>query len=144
MLYTERTKKAMIYAYLKHEGQYDKGGVPYIMHPLAVAEMMGQDENAVVIALLHDIVEDTYISIHDLKCAGFDDVVIAAVEALTRRPGEKYMDYLGRVKCNELATKVKLGDLQHNSDLGRLAIIDEAAISLHKRYQKAIAFLTET
>lgn len=143
MLYTDKTKKAMQYAYTHHEGQYDKGGLPYILHPLAVAEMMGQDEDAVIVALLHDVVEDTYISIDDLKCAGFSDVVVSTVDTLTRRPGEKYMDYLSRVKHDKLAVKVKLGDLKHNSDLGRLSIVDEGAISLHQRYQKAIAFLTD-
>lgn len=143
MLYSDLTKKAMLFAYRAHEGQVDKGGLPYIFHPLAVAEMMGDDEDAVVVALLHDVIEDTSITAQDLLCAGFSDEVVHSVVSISRRPGEAYMAYLGRVKDGVLARKVKLGDLKHNSDLGRLQFIDEHAISLHKRYQKAIAFLSE-
>jgi (p)ppGpp synthase/HD superfamily hydrolase len=143
MLYTELTKKAMLFAYRAHEHQLDKGGMPYILHPLAVAEMMGDDEDAVIVALLHDVIEDTSVRAQDLLCAGFDDKVVQSVVSISRRPGEAYSGYLDRVKKDELATKVKLGDLRHNSDLGRLSNVDKEAISLHKRYQKAIEFLSE-
>ena len=143
MLYSDLTKKAMLFAYRAHEGQFDKGGLPYIFHPLAVAEMMGDDEDAVVVAFLHDVIEDTSVTAQDLLCAGFSDAVVQSVVSISRKPGEAYMAYLGRVKIDALARKVKLGDLKHNSDLGRLHYIDEKAISLHKRYQKAIVFLSE-
>ena len=143
MLYTEKTKKAMLYAYRVHDGQFDKGGMPYILHPLAVAEMMGDDEDAVIVALLHDVIEDTSVRAQDLLCAGFDDEVVQSVVSISREPGEPYSAYLDRVKMDRLATKVKIGDLKHNSDLGRLNHVDKEAISLHKRYLKAIEFLTE-
>ncbi len=143
MLYTELTKKAMLIAYDWHLGTTDKGGMPYIFHPLAVAEMMGDDEYAVCVALLHDIIEDTPMTIHQLSCMRFPPEIVEAVEALTRRPNEAYMDYLSRLQLNDLARKVKLGDLKHNSDLGRLRDVDKEALSLHKRYQKAIIFLTK-
>jgi (p)ppGpp synthase/HD superfamily hydrolase len=143
MLYTEKTKMAMIYAYEKHHGQYDKGGVPYIMHPLAVAEMMNQDEDAVVVALLHDVVEDTGTSLEELLDAGFDLYIVQAVDAISRRPGEKYMDYLVRVKANPLATKVKLGDLTHNSDYSRLPEMHRDKLSMKSRYEKSFEFLKQ-
>jgi (p)ppGpp synthase/HD superfamily hydrolase len=143
MLYTELTKKAMLLAWDMHLMSVDKGGMPYIFHPIAVAEMMGSDEYAICVALLHDIVEDTPMTIHQLSCMHFPTEIVEAVDAITRRTGEKYMDYLVRVKDNQLARKVKLGDLQHNSDLGRLRSIDKEALSLQKRYKKALIFLTD-
>jgi (p)ppGpp synthase/HD superfamily hydrolase len=143
MLYTELTKKAMLFAYRAHEHQLDKGGMPYIMHPLAVAEMMGDDESAVVIAILHDVIEDTRFTADDLLDAGFSKDIVDRIVILSRMKDEKYMDYLARIKQDPLAVKVKLGDLKHNSDLGRLSMIDEKACSLHERYKKAIAFLTK-
>lgn len=142
MLYTDITKKAMLYAYRAHEEQLDKGGMPYIFHPLAVAEMMGDDELAVVIAILHDVIEDTFVTADALLDAGFSHDVVDRVVILSRMKDETYMDYLARVKKDPIAVKVKLGDLKHNSDFGRLSVVDEHAISLHKRYQKAIAFLS--
>ena len=141
MLYTDLTKKAMCYAYMAHEHQVDKGGLPYIFHPLAVAEMMGDYEDAVVVALLHDVIEDTGRTAQDLLRAGFSPLVVEAVVSLSRTPGERYYDYLRRVKANPLATTVKLGDLRHNSDLNRLRVVDKEAISLHSRYLKSIDFL---
>lgn len=143
MLYTELTKKAMLLAWDMHLMAVDKGGMPYIFHPLAVAEMMGDDEYAVCVALLHDIIEDTPMTLHQLSCMHFPQEIVEAVDAITRRKNEIYMDYLVRVKNNKLASKVKLGDLKHNSDLGRLRSIDKEALSLQKRYQKSIAFLTD-
>ena len=143
MLYTELTKKAMLLAWDMHLMSVDKGGMPYILHPVAVAEMMMDDEYAVCVALLHDIIEDTPMTIHQLSCMHFPIEIIEAVDAITRKENEKYMDYLARVKDNKLARKVKLGDLKHNSDLGRLRSIDEKALSLQKRYKKAISFLID-
>ena len=144
MLYTELTKKAMLLAWDMHFMSVDKGGMPYIFHPIAVAEMMGDDEYAVCVALLHDIIEDTPMTIHQLSCMHFPVEIVEAVSILTRRVDEKYMDYLVRIKEHQLARKVKLGDLKHNSDLGRLRSVDKEALSLQKRYKKAIAFLTDT
>lgn len=143
MLYTDLTKKAMLFAYRVHEGQLDKGGLPYIFHPLAVAEMMGDDEVAVVVALLHDVIEDTSTTPHDLLSAGFSEDIVSSIVAISREPGEQYKTYLERVKKDDVARKVKLGDLKHNSDFGRLHEVDKEAISLHSRYQKSIVFLTE-
>ncbi|MDR1184900.1 MAG: HD domain-containing protein [Coriobacteriales bacterium] len=102
-----------------HAGQTDKGGRPYISHPLTVAAMVKGD--AVVVALLHDVVEDTAVTLEDLRSAGFSDAVISAVDAITRRKGEHDVPYLARVRENPLALTVKLADLTHNSDITRIA-----------------------
>lgn len=140
MLYTPLTKKAMQIAWNAHMGQYDKAGMPYVFHPWTIAEMM-DDENSVVVALLHDTIEDTYVTAEYLL-RYFPQHIVDAVVVLTRREDETYQDYLIRIKQSPLATKVKIGDLKHNSDLGRLDVIDEKILSLQKRYKKAIEFLT--
>jgi (p)ppGpp synthase/HD superfamily hydrolase len=101
-----------------HEGQLDKGGQPYILHALRVMMQMDTHQEQIV-AVLHDSVEDTHADIGGLK-ADFGGRVAEAIDALTKRKGESYDDYLCRVKSDELATKVKLADLKDNCDLSRL------------------------
>ncbi|MDR1183386.1 MAG: HD domain-containing protein [Coriobacteriales bacterium] len=101
-----------------HAGQTDRGGRPYIEHPLAVAAMVEGD--AATVALLHDVVEDTTVTLADLRLAGFSDAVTSAVDAITRRKGEQDVAYLARVRRNPLALAVKLADLTHNSDITRI------------------------
>ena len=121
MLYTQLTQKAMDLAYNAHHGQRDKAGVPYIFHPLHLAEQMGDDEYAICTALLHDVVEDTPLTFEDLENAGFPEEVISALRRLTHRDGEEYLGpYIQRIKGNPLARRVKLADLRHNSDVTRL------------------------
>ena len=117
MIYTELTKKAMNIAYEAHHGQKDKGGFPYINHPLHIAEQM-DDEYSTCVALLHDVVEDTDIRIIDLA-GDFPYEILNAVNILTKRDNEIYSSYISRVKTNSLATKVKLADLVHNMDKTR-------------------------
>lgn len=114
MIYTELTIKAMNLAYDAHHGQYDKGGVPYIFHPIHLAEEM-DDEYSTCVALLHDTVEDTDVTLEELA-AIFPREVAAAVDLMTHREGVDYFDYVRSIKTNALATKVKLADLRHNSD----------------------------
>ncbi len=142
MIYTELTKKAMVIAFKVHRDQFDKVGVPYIYHPIHLAEQM-DDEASTCVALLHDTVEDGDITFDDLKQQGFYDEIIEAVQLLTHDPEVPYMDYVAKVKTNPLATKVKLADLHHNSDLTRMAEIDEWALRRNQKYLAAIAFLTE-
>ena len=104
-------------AYKAHHEQKDKGGFPYINHPLHLAEQM-DDEYSTCVALLHDVVEDSDITCQDLaKCFPYD--IINAVNLLTRRENEMYSDYIRRIKKNPIATKVKLADLAHNMDKTR-------------------------
>ena len=105
-----------------HAGQMDKGGHPYIMHPLRV--MMNfcgdSDETTKICAILHDVVEDTEVTLEDLQVEGFSDEVIIALDCLTEREGECYDDFIGRILTNIIACKVKYGDLADNSNLARI------------------------
>lgn len=121
MLYTKLTTNAMKIAYRQHDGQHDKAGLPYIFHPYHLAEQMGDDEYAICVALLHDVVEDTDIKLEDLERAGFPEEVIAALKCLTHEEGVPYLGaYIEGIKANPLARKVKLADLEHNLDATRL------------------------
>ena len=114
MLYTKLTKQAMIIAYTAHHGQVDKTGLPYIFHPLHLAEQC-EDEKTTIVALLHDVVEDCEEYTFDkLETYGFDAEVISALKLLTHEKGVPYEEYVKKIKSNPLATKVKLLDLSHN------------------------------
>lgn len=119
MIYTELTKLAMSIAEKAHRGQTDKGGYPYIHHPLHVAESM-LDQYSCATALLHDVVEDTPISFENLSEWGIPEVVIEALRLLTHDESVSYMDYVKGIGKNIIARKVKLADLAHNLDSTRL------------------------
>lgn len=135
--------KAYNLAKSAHEGQVDKGGKPYIEHPVAVASLVFTDEEKTV-ALLHDVVEDTPITLSDLQAQGFTTEVVTAVDCLTKRQGEALSDYLNRVKSNTLATTVKIADLTHNSDIRRIPSPTEKDFARVARYKKEIAYLQDT
>ena len=113
MIYTNTIVECLRFVEEVHHGQYDKLGVPYVLHPVAVAEQM-TTEKEILVALLHDVVEDTSVTLDDLRDRGYSDEVVAAVDILTRRSGEPYSTYIERVSTNELARRVKLADLRHN------------------------------
>lgn len=115
-----------------HKGQVDKAGVPYINHPLTVASLVDTEEEKIV-ALLHDTIEDTSITEQDLIDYGFPNEIVEAVKLLTHNKNVPYMDYVAKIKDNELARKVKIADLTHNSDLSRLKEITDKD---KKRYEK--------
>lgn len=135
MVYTPQTKKAMVIAYNVHLGQVDKSGIPYIYHPIHLAEQMDTEEECIV-ALLHDVVEDTPITFEDLE-KEFSPTVISALKLLTRDKSVDYMDYVKRIATNPIAKKVKLTDLAHNSDETRLNEVTEKDKERHKKYIKA-------
>lgn len=141
MLYTKLTKKAMKIAYQAHQGQTDKTGLPYIYHPIHLAEQM-QDEATTCVALLHDVVEDTDITIEQLAQEGFPQEVLEAIRLMTHDPAVSYMDYVREIKKNPIAAAVKLADLRHNSDMSRLDVVDDRAIARAEKYQRAIDLLT--
>ncbi|WP_438799333.1 HD domain-containing protein [Brevibacillus laterosporus] len=130
-------EKAIIIAIKAHAGQVDKGGNPYILHPLRVMLKMSTEEEMVA-AVLHDVIEDTKVNAHDLIRAGFTESVIDAVIALTRQDGETYMDFIKRAKCNPIAREVKTGDIEDNCDLTRISNPTHQDYSRIKRYKKAI------
>jgi (p)ppGpp synthase/HD superfamily hydrolase len=119
MIYTDMTKKAMKLAYDAHLGKTDKYGIPYIYHPAHVAEQMRTEEETTA-ALLHDVVEDTGVTLEQLAGAGFPPAVVEAVRLLTHEDGTDYMDYVARLKPDSIAKAVKLADLAHNSDTSRI------------------------
>ena len=142
MIYTDLTKKALKLCFESHKEQVDKSGMPYVFHPFHLAEQM-TDEMTTVVALLHDVVEDSDITFEDLETQGFSDGILNALKLLTHDKSIPYMDYIAEIKKNEIATAVKLADLKHNSDLLRLDVIDEKTLNRKKKYEKAIKFLEE-
>ena len=140
MLYTPLTKKAMRLCFDAHKDQTDKSGMPYVFHPFHVAEQMTTEET-VVVALLHDVVEDTDYTIADLQEMGFPYAVTDALALMTHTKGVPYMEYVAAIKGNPIATAVKLADLRHNSDLSRLDAVDEKALRRVEKYKKAITLL---
>ena len=142
MIYTPLTIRAMQIAYDAHHGQTDKAGVPYIFHPLHLAEAM-ENEICCCTALLHDVVEDTAVTLEELA-AVFPPEVVEAVALLTHEEGTDYFDYVRRIRSNPIALKVKLADLAHNSDATRFAgvSVPEDRIGYFRdKYTKAKAIL---
>lgn len=138
MLYTPKIIECLRFVEELHHGQYDKIGAPYILHPVFVAEQM-DTEKATIVALLHDVIEDTSITLDDLRDKGYSDEIIVAIDALTRRTGETYSAYIERLSNNKLARRVKIADLRHNLQPERVAMFGNT--SLVKRYQKALRIL---
>ena len=140
MVYTPLTAKAMQIAYAAHHGQVDKAGMPYIFHPMHLAEQM-TDEYTTCVALLHDVVEDTDMSL-DALSAIFPKEVVDAVALMTHKDDEPYLEYVARIKTSPIARAVKLADLQHNSDQTRLENTDEAVLTRYqKKYREAFEIL---
>ncbi|MBO5935580.1 MAG: GTP pyrophosphokinase [Clostridia bacterium] len=142
MIYTPETKKAMKLCFEAHKNQTDKSGMPYVFHPFHLAEQM-TDETTTIVALLHDVAEDSDYTLQDIEAMGFSKEVITALSLLTHDKSVPYMDYVALIKLNPVAKAVKLADLKHNSDLSRLDVIDEKALARREKYLTAIAFLEE-
>lgn len=143
MIYTALTKKAAAIACEAHKHQYDKGGMPYIFHPIHLAEAM-PDELTAAAALLHDVLEDTMITADDLVKDDIPKEVIDALRLLTRKDGEDYFDYVTKLKDNPIARCVKIADLKHNSDTSRLTVIDGRSKARLEKYQKALEILEKS
>ena len=142
MIYTDATKKAMKLCFQAHKDQTDKSGIPYVFHPIHLAEQM-KDEDTTVVALLHDVVEDTTYTPEDLAAMGFNDRVIAAIRLMTHDENIPYMEYVAKIKENPIAKAVKLADLAHNSDTTRLDTVDAKAAARIKKYERAIELLNK-
>lgn len=142
MIYTPLTNKALCFAYNAHHGQLDYNGIPYIFHPLHLAEQM-DDEISCCAALLHDVVEDTAVTFEELE-AEFPGEVVAVVRLLTHNDASDYFDYVRKIKTNPIAVKVKLADLDHNSDQTRCVGSDLTEVQLERwkrKYEKARTIL---
>ena len=141
MAYSIDVAAARALATKAHEGQTDKAGLPYITHPERVALRMESPELQ-VIGWLHDTVEDTPIALQDIEGA-FGPETAAAVDAISRRDGEKWSDYLDRVAANPMARQVKSSDLIDNSNLSRLPHVTLKDVERQKKYNKALKKLLE-
>ena len=148
---------ALILAATAHMGQKDRADLPYILHPLNVMMSLDlSDEKALIVAVLHDAVEDTCVTLDYLRDKGYSEEIVGAIEALTKKVApkaagtgfydamgtEKYSHFIRRVKANPLATKVKIADLQHNADLGRLTQVESYDLKRLDRYNRALQYLT--
>lgn len=140
MIYTPMTKIALKLCFAAHKDQMDKSDMPYVFHPFHLAEQM-QDEETTIVALLHDVVEDTDYTIEDLRQMGFSERVLSAIALMTHAPEVPYMDYVAKIKTNPIAKTVKLADLRHNSDLSRLDHITPRDEARAEKYKKAIELL---
>ena len=128
--------KAMILAAKGHMGQLDKGGHPYILHPVRVMLQCKTIEEKTV-AMLHDILEDTAYTEEDLRNEGFPEEIVAAVCCLTKTDGEDYTEYIERICKNKLAARVKLADLMDNMDLNRLPGLTPKDFQRLEKYLRA-------
>ncbi|BFT66498.1 HD domain-containing protein [uncultured Parvimonas sp.] len=131
--------KALVISMKAHKGQKDKAGKKYIFHPIKVA-MLSKGYKTKIVALLHDVIEDSEVTIEDLS-KHFDEDIVLAVDCITKKKGQDYQEYLNIVKNNELSRKVKIADLTHNSNLNRLEKITEKDRMRKEKYLKAIEFL---
>jgi (p)ppGpp synthase/HD superfamily hydrolase len=135
---------AIAIARTAHTGQTDKAGRPYIEHPLRVMDRVDTDEQRMA-AVLHDVLEDTSVTVGDLRAAGCPEAVITAVQALTKRPGEPLADSMDRTAADPIARAVKLADIADNSDPRRLGLLDPAtAERLRRKYAESLLLLAET
>lgn len=140
MLYTEKIKKALEIAFDAHKDQVDKAGLPYIYHPFYLATQM-ETVDSIIVALLHDVVEDSHYTFEEIENYGFSPSIISALRLLTHEDSEDYIAYIHRVKENELARIVKLADLKHNSDESRLSHMDDKVRERLNRYVESIKIL---
>ena len=139
--YSPLVKKASLISFEAHKNDYDKGGYPYVMHQIYLAFQM-KDENAVCVALLHDVIEnhgDRY-SFDYLREEGFNEEILSALKLLTNDSATPYMDYIEAIGKNELARRVKIADLKHNLDTSRL---DGEGFYKDEWYEQALVYLTQ-
>ena len=134
------TKTALKLCFETHRDQTDKSGMPYVFHPFHLAEQM-TDEKTTVVALLHDVIEDTEYTIDDLKNMDFSEDVLSAIALMTHDDSVPYMEYVALIKANPIAKTVKLADLRHNSDLSRLDKVTAQDHERAEKYKKAIELL---
>lgn len=139
MIYTKMTKKAINIMYEAHKNQKDKSNTPYVFHPWSVAEKMS-NEIETTTALLHDVMEDSKITLDTLE-KEFPKEVTEALKLLTHNKEADYYEYIKRISTNDLATKVKLEDLKHNLNTDRLNKITKEDEERNKKYKKCIEYL---
>ncbi|WP_460146435.1 HD domain-containing protein [Pseudomonas sp. S2_A02] len=137
---SQTLERAIAIAAAAHEGQVDKGGAPYILHPLKVMLRVSTLDERIV-AVLHDVVEDCGISFDDLRNEGFSETVLMAIASVTKVPDESYEEFVERVAQNPIGRVVKLADLEENSDLSRIAQPSWEDLERVEKYRRAIGVL---
>jgi (p)ppGpp synthase/HD superfamily hydrolase len=130
---TATIEDAISIAAIAHRGMKDKSGAPYILHPLRMM-MQVKSEEAKMAAVLHDVVEDTAISLEDLRQKGFSEAVLTAVDCLSRREGESYEEFIERVETNPIAREVKIADLEDNMNIRRINEIKPKDLERIEKY----------
>ncbi len=139
-LYTDKTKRALQLCFDAHANLRDKAGLPYVFHPFYLATQM-HTEDEICTALLHDVIEDSSLTLDDIRREGFSEDVIEALALLSHNDDEDYLSYVERLSHNKLARTVKLADLRHNSDPHRLDRLSDTDLSRLEKYEKAQALL---
>lgn len=135
---------AIAFAADKHNGQFDRGGMPYILHTLRVMSFVKSDDlELMAIAVLHDVVEDCNVTYEDLRALGMSERVVKGVHALTKFPGVSDEEYLKQITNCPDAIKVKLADLRHNSDIRRLKGITDKDVARMKKYHAMYLILKD-
>lgn len=133
----EMLGKMLVIATNAHAGQFDRGGAPYILHPLKVMHYLkSDDEELMVMALGHDVIEDTDVTYADLREAGISERAIRGIAALTKLPGQTLAEYKEGVFANPDARRVKMADLRHNTDIRRLKGVTEKDIARMAKYHE--------
>ena len=125
-----------------HAGQLQRNGIPYLLHPLHVMEQV-ESIPAKIVAVLHDVVEDTPLTLEDLRAEGFNTEVVEAVRLVTKLDDVSYEDYIDALAHNPLARTVKLADLRHNIDLTRLDEVKDNDLERARQYHQAILKLEQ-
>lgn len=138
--YAKLLDKAAIICVTKHQGQRDKAGCAYFQHPMRVAMRCSTDDERVV-ALLHDIIEDTDVTPEYLLSEGFPQYIVDAILSVTKRDGESYEDFVARAKENPIGRQVKIHDLEDNLDVMRLNEVSNDAAARLTKYLKALRYL---
>ena len=133
-------ERAIEIAARTHAGQLDKGGAPYILHPLRVMLRVAPGAQQIV-AVLHDVVEDSEVTFEDLEREGFSAEVISGLRAVTKIEGESYEDFVARAALDPVGKAVKLADLMENSDLSRIAEPSQKDLERVAKYGRAIQYL---
>ncbi len=134
--------KAIIIAAKVHQNQTDRYGRHYILHPIRV--MMSVDsEKEKIVAMLHDVIEDSDWTLEMLRIEGFSEDIINAIDCLTKRNGEDYMDYINRTKADKIARKVKIADLEDNMNIKRITNLNEKDSQRIRRYHRAWKYLKD-
>jgi (p)ppGpp synthase/HD superfamily hydrolase len=134
--------EAILIATKAHRGQTSKDGEPYITHPLRVM-FAGKTEAEMIVGVLHDVVEDTEVTLDNLRDRGFGPEMLAGVDAMTKRDGEDYMVFVARCKSNPVARSVKLADIADNMNLERIPNLTTKDFERYQKYRQARHFLLE-